>query len=125
MSEPSADEARDSSLSSRFGGGAFAQAETMLGGDWPGRAADTVTKLVDGVRSKTTGPAMVVSRALVYGIVAAVFGLIALIVFLATLIRLVVSLCQGHVWLAYLILGLVFGLAGLFLWRRRWAPANN
>ena len=39
----------------------------MLEGDWPVRAADTVERVVDTVRSKTTGPAIVASRAVVYG----------------------------------------------------------
>ena len=93
--------------------------QALLGGDWPTKAADTVERLVDSVRSKTTGPAIVASRILVYGLVAAVLGLIAVVLLLALLVRLVVAICQGQVWLADLIVGGVFTIAGLMLWRRR------
>ena len=49
----------------------------VLEGDWPVRAADTVERVVDTVRSKTTGPAIVASRAVVYGAVGAVLAIIA------------------------------------------------
>ena len=95
-----------------------ASPEELLGGDWPIRAADSVERLVGSVRAKTTGPALVVSRVVVYGIVAAVLALIAVILVLALITRLMIAICQGEVWLAYLILGAVFAAAGLFLWRK-------
>ena len=93
-----------------------ASPEELLGDDWPVRAADSVERLIGSVRSKTTGPALVISRVLVYGVVAAVLALIALILVLALVTRLMIAICQGEVWLAYLILGVMFAVAGLLLW---------
>lgn len=95
-----------------------ASPEELLGGDWPIRAADSVERLVGSVRSKTTGPALVVSRLVVYGLVAAMLALIAFVLVLAFATRLLIAICQGEVWLAYLILGAVFALAGMFFWHR-------
>ena len=95
--------------------------QTLLGGDWPVKAADAVERLVDTIRSKTTGPAIVASRLLVYGLVAIVLALIAAVLLLTLLVRLFVSICQGQVWLADLVMGGLFSFAGLMLWRRRTA----
>jgi hypothetical protein len=90
-----------------------------LGGDWPVRAADTVERVVDTVRSKTTGPAIVISRAVVYGLVGVVLGIIALVLALGALIRGLDVLLPRGVWLPDLILGALTGLIGLILWRKR------
>jgi hypothetical protein len=90
-----------------------------LGGDWPVRAADTVERVVGTVRSKTTGPAIVASRAVVYGLVGVVLGVIALVLVVAALIRLLDVLLPRGVWLPDLVLGLVTGVIGLLLWRKR------
>ena len=45
-----------------------------IGGEWPTQAADRIESVIGNVRRKTTGPAMVASRAVVYGIVAIVFA---------------------------------------------------
>jgi hypothetical protein len=95
----------------------------VLGGDWPVRAADTVERVVDSVRSKTTGPAIVASRAIVYGLVGAVLGIIALVLLLAALVRALDAYLPRGVWLPYLIVGALLGVAGLWLWRKR-RPAS-
>jgi hypothetical protein len=91
----------------------------VLGGDWPVRATDTVERVVDTVRSKTTGPAIVVSRVVVYGVVAAVLGALALVLGLVALVRLLDVYLPRGVWVPDLILGGGLGLAGLFAWSRR------
>ena len=91
----------------------------VLNGDWPSRAADTVEQVVDSVRSKTTGPAIIASRAVVYGFVGVVLGVIALILLLVSAIRLLDSYLPRGVWLPDLILGVVLGLGGALLWRKR------
>jgi hypothetical protein len=91
----------------------------VLSGDWPARAADTVERVVDSVRSKTTGPAIVVSRAIVYGFVGAVLATVALVLFLAALIRALDVYLPRGIWLPYLILGGLLGLSGALLWRKR------
>jgi hypothetical protein len=78
-----------------------------------------VEHVVDTVRSKTTGPAIVASRAVVYGVVGAVLAIIAVTLSVAALIRVLDAYLPRGVWLPYLILGTVLGLTGALLWRKR------
>jgi phosphate/sulfate permease len=93
------------------------------GDDWVVSTADTIERLVDSVRSKTAEPAERVARLLVFGILAAIVGLAAGVLAVVGLFRGLVVLLdvvwQPEVWLAYLILGGIFLMAGLFLWRKR------
>lgn len=58
----------------------------LIGGQWPVQAADRIESVVGAVRQKATGPAMVASRALVYGIVGIVFvTIVAVLGLIATL----------------------------------------
>ncbi|MPY95436.1 MAG: hypothetical protein GEV08_20980 [Acidimicrobiia bacterium] len=96
----------------------------LLEGDWPVRATDTIERLVDQARSKTTGPAIVASRWIVYGVVAAFLGLAALVLLIITAVRGLDVAIPGDVWIVYLVLGLVFALGGALLWRKR-APGTT
>jgi hypothetical protein len=95
----------------------------MIGGDWPTRAADTVERVVDTVRSKTTGPAIVISRVVVYGFVGLVLGIIAFVLLLIAVMRVLDAYLPLGVWLPDLIVGGLLGLAGLAMWRKR-RPAS-
>ena len=101
-------------------------AETQPSGDdWPSQVADSIETFVGSVRDKTTGPLIAIARAVVYGTFVAVVGLAALVLFVVAAVRLVNNYLpdsvfgESHVWAAYLILGLVFSIAGLLLWGRR------
>lgn len=91
----------------------------LLPADWHVRATDKIVSTVDQVRVKTSGPAIKVSRAVVFGLLGALMALIALIVLLIGLVRLLNILLPKDVWLVYLILGAVFSAAGAFLWSKR------
>jgi hypothetical protein len=91
----------------------------LLPDDWPVQAADAVERVVDGVRAKTTGPAIVVSRVVVYGLVATVLGIVAFVLALVGFVRALDVILPRGVWLAYLVLGTIFLLAGLVVWRKR------
>ena len=91
-------------------------------GDWADQAADTVVRVVDTVREKTTGQVLTAARAIVYGIIGAFAALVALIVLIIALIRILDVYLPGEVWSAYLLLGVVFSVFGLLVWRRRYAP---
>ena len=95
-----------------------------LGGDddWADQAADTVVKVVDAVREKTTGPILTAARAIVYGIIGVFAGLVALIVLTIALVRLVDVYLPGNVWSAHLLIGTLFTVGGLLAWRQRYAP---
>lgn len=87
--------------------------------DWHVLATEKVVSTVDTVRVKTAGPAIKVSRLVVFGIMAAFIGLMALIMFLIGIVRLLDNVLPKDVWLVYLILGAVFIAAGAFLWSKR------
>ena len=96
----------------------------MDGGDWSEQAADTVVKVVDAVREKTTGPVLTIARAIVYGIIGFFAVVVALIVVTIALVRFLDVYLPGEVWAAYLLLGLVFTALGLFIWGKRHVPAH-
>ncbi|HLT70927.1 MAG TPA: hypothetical protein VKZ72_12205 [Acidimicrobiales bacterium] len=93
--------------------------------DWPAQTADTIERVVNTVRDRTTGPALTVARGVVYGTFAALVGSACLVVFVIALVRLIDAYLpdsvfgEDHMWAAHLILGLVFVIAGAVLWRRR------
>jgi hypothetical protein len=88
-------------------------------GDWVSQLVGVLDRTVSAVRDRTTRPAILVVRALVYGVLAAVLGLFALILLAVALVRIVVLATQERVWLADLIVGMLFCIVGLFFWMRR------
>lgn len=90
-----------------------------LPADWHVLATEKVVSTVDTVRVKTSGPAIKVSRMVVYGIMAAFIGLMAIIMLLIGTVRLLDNILPKDVWLVYLILGGIFIAVGAFLWSKR------
>src|SRR5688500_20345621 len=90
--------------------------------DWADQAADTVVRVVDTVREKTTGPVLTAARAIVYGIIGFFAALVALIVLVIALIRILDVYLPGEVWSAYLLLGIAFLVGGGLVWHQRHAP---
>ena len=96
-----------------------ADASRPLTGDWPAQAADVVVDLVATVRDRTVGPAQLVARVVVYGVLIVPLACMALVLVLIGLIRALDIAIPGEVWSAYLVLGALFTLVGLFLWGQR------
>lgn len=94
---------------------------TTTSPDWGAEATDRFVDLIDNVKAKTTGPLLKVLRALVYGIVAGVMAIMVLFLVVIGLIRFVNAYLPGDVWAAYLLLGSIFLIAGLFTWTKRTA----
>ena len=90
--------------------------------DWTVQVADTIESVVGSVRDKTAVPLETVARALVYGIVLGTMGVTALV--LVTIIAIRVLSFVLEVWAAYLVIGAIFTLAGMFLWRKRRPPSG-
>lgn len=89
------------------------------GGDWTVQAADTIERVVVGLRDKTAVPLTTVARALVYGLLAGVMGLTALVFVLIGALRAVnVYVMQGEVWASYLVVGGIFTLVGALTLRK-------
>ena len=95
----------------------------MADGDWVVTLTDNIDRIVGTVRDRTTRPAITAVRAIVLGTVAAFMGIAAIVLLSVGLVRLVNNLVPGPVWIAHLIVGSVFALAGLILLRLRRPPA--
>lgn len=87
--------------------------------DWASQTADGIEKVVVIVRDRTVVPAQKVSRAIVYGLLAAAFLVPALILVAILVFRVLTYIPGGGAWLAYLILGGICVLAGALCWTRR------
>jgi hypothetical protein len=93
--------------------------------DWPAQAADTIERVVQNVRDKTTGPAINAARWFVAGLFLLIAGTAALILLIVMLVRLLNLYLpdsvfgEDHMWAAYGILGIVFSAVGLVLLQKR------
>jgi hypothetical protein len=92
--------------------------------DWPTQATDTIVKVVGTASSKVTGPVTTAARALVFGLFAAILGT-AVVTLLSILAVRVANnylpdsvLGEEHVWAAHVLIGLVFSILALLLWRK-------
>ena|SRR6266511_2674996 len=99
--------------------------------DWPSQVADQIERVVGTVRDKTTGPALKVVTAIVYGTFAAIVGTVVAILFAIMAVRLLNNYLpssvfgEEHMWVAHLIIGLVFVIFGAILWLRRRAKEQD
>jgi|GEM_PF-1038840 len=99
--------------------------------DWPAQAADTIERVVQGVRDKTTGPAVNAVRWLVAGLFLLVAGTMVAVLLVAALVRVLdvylpsAVFGDHHVWAAQALLGLPLFLAGLILLSKRHASSEG
>ena len=93
------------------------------GADWPDQAADTVVRVIDQVRDRTTGQVLTAARGIVYGFIGVFAAVVALVLFIVGSVRFVDIWLPRGVWAAYLLIGTVFLVAGLLVWRKRALPA--
>lgn len=93
--------------------------------NWADDTTDTVVRIVDQVRSKTTRPAVLAARGLVFGLLAAFLGLFAFVLLLIVLTRglqAAVEPLTNHaraVYISYFVVGGILSLAGLLLFKKR------
>jgi hypothetical protein len=98
--------------------------------DWPAQAADTIERVVQGVRDKTTGPAITAARWLVAGLFVLLAGTMVAILLAVGLVRVLDAYLpdsvfgEQHVWAAHGLLGLPLFVLGLFLLRKRGTSAD-
>jgi hypothetical protein len=101
------------------------QKQASTGEDWAASTADAIERAVQSVRAKTADPLERVVRLVVYGLLAGIVGVAIAVLLAIALVRGLVELIdvvwQREVWLAHLIVGGIFVLAGLLVWRRRTA----
>ena len=89
------------------------------GGDWAAQTADTIERVVGGVRGKTSEPLERIARIIIYGIVAAFLGLVAVVLLAIAVVRALDVAIPGDVWSAHAVTGGIFSVVGLFFWRKR------
>lgn len=87
--------------------------------NWDELAVSKIVGVVDQVKVRTSGPAVRVSRSVVFGLLGGLFALVAIIVTLIGTVRLLDNFLPYDVWLVYLILGAIFLLIGTVLWSKR------
>lgn len=96
----------------------------MVPADWPVQAADHVVEAIGKVRDKTTKPAMIAARALVYGLMAVILGAVAIVVFIILLGRIWSNSVPGDpdIWVLYLLLSVLMIFGGLYCLRKANKP---
>jgi hypothetical protein len=87
--------------------------------DWTTEATDFIEQTVALARDRTVVPARIATRAVVYGLLAALIALPAIVMLIIAAFRGLVLLYQGRVWAAYITLGGIFILGGLLSWSKR------
>ena len=85
--------------------------------EWTTQAADTIEKTVVAIRDRTVEPATRGANYVIYGVFAVCCVLTAVLLFTIVLFR--VLTYAMPVWAAWMLLGGIFVLAGLFAWTRR------
>jgi hypothetical protein len=92
--------------------------------DWPVQATDTIVKVVGTASDKVTGPVTTAARAVVFGMFAAILGTAAVTLVAILVVRVANNYLpdsvfgEEHVWAAHLLIGLLFSIGGLMLWRK-------
>jgi uncharacterized BrkB/YihY/UPF0761 family membrane protein len=92
--------------------------------DWPAQATDTIVKVVGTASNKVTGPVTTAARALVFGLFAAILGTAVITLLSILAVRVANNYLpdsvfgEEHVWAAHVLIGLVFSIVALFLWRK-------
>jgi hypothetical protein len=93
--------------------------------NWAADIADTIERVVGTVRDRTTTPLVKASRAVVFGLLAAILGTVAFILLLIISTRAVQALLdiwfrhEMSVYLSYFIVGGIICLAGMLLLSKR------
>ena len=85
--------------------------------EWTTQAADTIEKTVVAIRDRTVEPATRATNAVVYGVFAACCAVTALL--LLTIVAFRALTYVMPVWAAWMLLGGIFSIGGLFCWTRR------
>jgi hypothetical protein len=97
--------------------------EDPASADWPAQVTTQIVRVVDQVKAKTTRPATLAVRGLVYGLVAAFLGIVIAVLLFIGLFRAVDVLrnliVEDAVWLTYLAVGVLFTAVGAILFASR------
>jgi hypothetical protein len=98
--------------------------------NWATETTDKLVSVIDNVRSQTTQKVVYAARGAVFGVIALMLGTVIAVILFAGLLRGTQALLElavdwdRAVYLSYLIIGALFSLVGLFLFRKRNAAAE-
>ncbi len=92
---------------------------SSTGPDWTEQVADAIDTAVSTVRDKTVVPAQKAVRAVVAGLLAGVLAGVAAVLLAIGSFRALSVYLPEDVWVADLVVGGIFTVAGLFCWSRR------
>ena len=93
--------------------------------NWAAETTDRVVTLVDNVRAQTTQKVIYAARGFVFGLIAVILGTFAAVITIIGLMRGLQSLLElattweRAVYLSYLIVGALFCIVGMVLFRKR------
>lgn len=96
--------------------------------NWAADLADTVERIVTKVRDRATKPVVLLTRGLVYGLLAAFLGIMAIVLLLIVATRGIQALLDlavswpRAVYLSYLLLGGILGVGGALMFKSRHTP---
>ncbi len=87
--------------------------------DWAAQIVDQLESVVNKVKSKTSDPVLSVVRIVFMVFAVAGLGIMTLLLLTIGSVRLANNYLPGDVWVADLVIGLLFLIAGMFVWRMR------
>ncbi|HXQ74961.1 MAG TPA: hypothetical protein VN791_00595 [Acidimicrobiales bacterium] len=95
------------------------------GAQWQTRVVDTVEDVVSAVHDRVIRPLVLVTRAVVFGILVATMTLLVSILLSIAVVRLLdVYAFRGRVWASDALVGGLLTVGGLVLWTRRRSRGN-
>ena len=87
--------------------------------DWAAQIVDQLESVVNKVKSKTSDPVLSIVRILFMVFAVAGLGIMTLLLLTIGSVRMASNYLPGDVWVADLVIGVIFLVAGLFVWRLR------
>ena len=87
--------------------------------DWAAQIVDQLESVVNKVKSKTSDPVLSIVRIVFVVFAVAGLGIMTLLLLTIGSVRLANNYLPGDVWVADLVIGLLFLIAGMFVWRMR------
>jgi len=98
--------------------------------NWATETTDKLVSLIDNVRAQTTQKVVYAARGAVFGVIAVLLGTLIAVIAVVGLMRGLQALLElavgwdRAVYLSYFIVGAVFSLVGLIMFRKRNAAAG-